>query len=154
MSKVTFKVNVRPLKAKMNEIKATVKSTVEQVTMEQLAYVQNDAVDIIYNYPKSVWYKRTGNLGRNYVIEDYGGWSGSKYYATLSNRTDYFNYIERGTGIYHPNGRQTRWVFKTSDGQYHWTRGMQGRYSMSKAFSEVRDSLVPYLEYRINHALR
>ena len=151
--KVTCKLNIKPLKAKVEQIKQTVKDVTSNVTMEQLAYMQETSVDVIYSYPMSKWYQRTGNLGRNYVIEDYGGWTGSKYYATLSNRTDYFTFIERGTGIFHPNGRQTRWVFKTSDGQYHWTKGMEGRYSMSKAFDEYKESLVPYLEYRIYEAL-
>lgn len=152
MSTLTFKVDIKPLKAKVKQVKATVRATVADVTMEQLSLMQNHAVNTIYSYPPSSWYRRTGNLGRNYVID--GSWTGSKYYATLSNRTDYFTYVEKGTGIYHPNGRQTRWLYQTSDGVWHWTKGMQGRYSMSKAFAEYRESLVPYMEYRLYDALR
>ena len=152
MSKVTFNINITPFKETLNGIVSTVKDTVSEVIMEQLAYAQERSSEVIYDEHKPTWYVRTGNLGRSYNI--FGEWSGSEYYASLSNRADYFTYVEQGTGIYHANGRRTVWAYQTADKKWHWTKGMEARNSFGIAFDEMKDDIIPYMEYRLNEAMK
>lgn len=128
-----------------------IKEAIEVAVNEVMEVMQEESSDIIYNAPTSSWYVRTGNLGRSYNIDK--SWSSTTYTAILSNRADYFTYVELPTGKYAPNGRQTRWVFQTADGQWHWSTGYEGRYSMSKTFEKYKDMIKPYIIEEINKVL-
>lgn len=47
-------------------------------------------------------------------------------------------YVEYGTGIYADNGqgRQSPWVWRDKNGDYHWTRGIEPQHFLLKAVTE------------------
>lgn len=50
----------------------------------------------------------------------------------------YAVYVEHGTGIYADNGkgRQSPWVWRDKNGDYHWTRGIKPQHFLLKAITE------------------
>lgn len=50
-------------------------------------------------------------------------------------------YVEYGTGIYADNGkgRQSPWVWRDKNGDYHWTRGIKPQHFLLKAITEHDD---------------
>lgn len=128
-----------------------IKEAIEVAVNEVMEVMQEESSDIIYNAPTSSWYVRTGNLGRSYNIDK--SWSSTTYTAILSNRADYFTYVELPTGKYAPNGRQTPWCYQTADNKWHWSTGYEGRYSMSKTFEKYKDMIKPYIIEEINKIL-
>lgn len=50
-------------------------------------------------------------------------------------------YVEYGTGIYADNGkgRQSPWVWRDKNGDYHWTRGIEPQHFLLKAVTEHDD---------------
>lgn len=152
MAKITITIDNDKLKKHLDRTVDNVKKAVEVGVNNIMEVMQDESSDIIYDAPTSSWYVRTGNLGRNYNIDK--SWSSNgTYTAILSNRSDYFAYVELPTGKYAPNGRQTPWAFKTADGEWHWSIGYEGRYSMSKTFDKYKDKVKPYLEEEINKVL-
>ena len=152
MAKITITIDNDKLKKHLDRTVDNVKKAVEVGVNNIMEVMQDESSDIIYNAPTSSWYTRTGNLGRNYNIDK--SWSSNgTYTAILSNRSDYFQWVETNTGRYAPNGRQTPWAFKTADGEWHWSIGYEGRYSMSKTLDKYKDKVKPYLEEEINKVL-
>lgn len=152
MAKITITIDNDKLKKHLDRTVDNVKKAVEVGVNNIMEVMQDESSDIIYDAPTSSWYVRTGNLGRNYNIDK--SWSSNgTYTAILSNRSDYFTYVELPTGKYAPNGRQTPWAFKTADGEWHWSIGYEGRYSMSKTLDKYKDKIKPYLEEEINKVL-
>jgi hypothetical protein len=47
-------------------------------------------------------------------------------------------FVEYGTGIYADNGqgRQSPWVWRDKNGDYHWTRGIEPQHYLLKAVTE------------------
>lgn len=152
MANVKIEIDVKNFTKKIDKITEDMKRAIEVGVNNIMEVMQEESSDIIYNYPESAWYVRTGNLGRNYDIVQMWG-SETSYTAILTNRSNYFRYVELGTGIYAPGGRQTPWCFQTADGQWHWTKGMEGRHSMSKTFEKYRDMIKPYIVEEIQKVL-
>ena len=50
-------------------------------------------------------------------------------------------YVEHGTGVYADNGkgRQSPWVWRDKNGDYHWTRGIKPQHFLLKAITEHDD---------------
>lgn len=43
----------------------------------------------------------------------------------VGTNSEYGPYVELGTGIHYPGGRQTPWAYKDEEGNWHHTRGQQ-----------------------------
>lgn len=152
MANVKIEINVKNFTKKIDKITEDMKRAIEVGVNNIMEVMQEESSDIIYNYPESAWYVRTGNLGRNYDIVQMWG-SESSYTAILTNRSNYFRYVELGTGVYAVGGRQTPWCFQTADGNWHWTSGMKGRHSMSQTFEKYKDKIKPYIVEEIQKVL-
>lgn len=152
MSKIKIDFKTDKFKKRLDKLTDDVKGAIEVAVGNVMEVMQEESSDIIYNAPTSSWYVRTGNLGRNYDILQMWG-SETTYTAILTNRSSYFEYVEKGTGRYVSGGRQTRWCYQTADGQWHWSIGMEGRYSMSQTFEKYKDMIKPYIIEEINKVL-
>lgn len=152
MASITMKIDMTDFNKKIEQITDKVKEAVEVGVNNVMEIMQDEVSDIIYNAPASSWYVRTGNLGRNFDIVQMWG-SETSYTAILTNRSSYFTYIELGTGRYVAGGRQTPWCFQTADGEWHWTKGMEGRHSMSTTFEKYKDKIKPYIVEEIRKVL-
>lgn len=152
MSNISISIDSNHIKKYLDKKVELIKDAIEVAVNEVMEVMQEESSDIIYDAPTSSWYVRTGNLGRSYDILQMWG-SETKYTAILTNRADYFTYVELPTGKYAPNGRQTQWCFKTADGQWHWSTGYEGRYSMSQTYEKYADKVKPYIIEEINKVL-
>jgi hypothetical protein len=152
MASISCKINIEDFNKKIDQITERVKEAIVVGVNNVMEVMQEEASDIIYNYPESSWYVRTGNLGRNYDIVQMWG-SETSYTAILTNRSNYFSYVELGTGKYAPGGRQTPWCYQTADGNWHWTSGMKGRHSMSQTFEKYKDKIKPYIVEEVSKVL-
>lgn len=152
MAHISISLDTKSLQKRLDNVTDKVRQAVEVGVNNIMEVMQEESSDIIYNAPQSAWYVRTGNLGRGYDIVQMWG-SNTTYTAILTNRSSYFTYIELGTGRYVAGGRQTPWCFQTADGAWHWTKGMEGRHSMSKTFEKYKDKIRPYIVEEINRVL-
>lgn len=152
MAHISIKLDTKSLQKRLDNVTDKVKEAVEVGVNNIMEVMQEESSDIIYSAPQSAWYVRTGRLGRGYDIVQMWG-SNTTYTAILTNRSSYFTYVELGTGIYVAGGRQTPWCYQTADGNWHWTKGMEGRHSMSKTFEKYKDKIRPYIVEEINRVL-
>lgn len=63
------------------------------------------------------------------------------YEVYVGSNLSYAPYVEYGTGIYadNGNGRQSPWVWRDKNGDYHWTRGIEPQHFLLKAVTEHDD---------------
>ena len=59
--------------------------------------------------------------------------------AYVGTNSEYGVYVECGTGIYYPGGRQTPWVYQDVKGNWHWTRGNRAQPFLKPALSDHAD---------------
>lgn len=56
--------------------------------------------------------------------------------AYIGTNSEYGVYVECGTGIYYPGGRQTPWVYQDETGDWHLTHGQRAKPFIKPAVAE------------------
>lgn len=56
--------------------------------------------------------------------------------AYVGTNSEYGVYVECGTGIYYPGGRQTPWVYQDAKGDWHLTHGQRAKPFIKPAVAE------------------
>lgn len=74
-------------------------------------------------YAKKLCPVDTGNL-RNSITHMVSDGEKAAYIGTNS---EYAVYVECGTGIYYPGGRQTPWTYQDENGDWHLTHGQRAK---------------------------
>lgn len=74
----------------------------------------------------------TGNL-RNSITHQVQAEELTCYIGTNS---EYAAYVELGTGIYYPGGRQTPWVYQDAQGRWHLTHGQRAQPYLKPAVAD------------------
>lgn len=70
----------------------------------------------------------------------------AEYYVEIGTAVEYAKYVEFGTGIYsEKGGRQTPWVYKDKNGEFHLTHGAHPQPFLRPALSEHKDEYIRYL---------
>ena len=54
----------------------------------------------------------------------------------VSTNSEYGVYVECGTGIYYPGGRQTPWVYQDEKGDWHLTHGQRAKPYIKPAVAD------------------
>ena len=83
-------------------------------------------------YAKKLCPVDTGNL-RNSITHRVDPDGRTAYVGTNS---EYGPYVELGTGVYYPGGRQTPWVYQDAKGRWHRTNGQQARPFLKPAVAD------------------
>lgn len=78
----------------------------------------------------------TGNL-RNSINHKVDA-SGKAVY--IGTNVEYAPYVELGTGIHYPGGRQTPWVYKDEEGRWHHTRGQKPHPYLKPAVTDHKQT--------------
>ena len=75
----------------------------------------------------------TGNLHNSitHTVADNG-----ERAAYVGTNSEYGVYVECGTGIYYPGGRQTPWVYQDAKGDWHLTHGQRAKPFIKPAVAE------------------
>ena len=74
----------------------------------------------------------TGNL-RNSITHEV---KDDEKAAYIGSNTEYAAYVELGTGIYYPGGRQDPWVYQDAKGNWHLTHGQRARPYLKPAVAD------------------
>lgn len=90
-------------------------------------------------YAKQLCPVDTGNL-RNSITHQVVSGEDAVYIGTDN---EYAAYVELGTGIHYPGGRQDPWVYQDAKGQWHMTRGQRAQPYLKPA---VADHAATYRE--------
>ena len=83
-------------------------------------------------YAKKLCPVDTGNL-RNSITHMVNDGEKAAYIGTNS---EYAVYIECGTGVYYPGGRQTPWVYQDAKGDWHLTHGQRAKPYIKPAVAD------------------
>lgn len=54
----------------------------------------------------------------------------------IGTNSEYAAYVECGTGIYYPGGRQTPWVYQDAHGRFHLTHGQRAQPYLKPAVAD------------------
>lgn len=83
-------------------------------------------------YAKNLCPVDTGNL-RNSITHMVNDGEKAAYVCTNS---EYGVYVECGTGIYYPGGRQTPWTYQDENGDWHLTHGQRAKPYIKPAVAD------------------
>ena len=84
-------------------------------------------------YAKKMCPVDTGNLHNSitHTVTDNG-----ERAAYVGTNSEYGVYVECGTGVYYPGGRQTPWVYQDAKGDWHLTHGQRAQPFIKPAIAE------------------
>nr|DAK00997.1 MAG TPA: putative tail component [Caudoviricetes sp.] len=84
-------------------------------------------------YAKKLCPVDTGNLRNSitHTVADNG-----ERAAYVGTNSKYGVYVECGTGIYYPGGRQTPWVYQDAKGDWHLTHGQRAKPYIKPAVAD------------------
>ena len=60
----------------------------------------------------------------------------SELLCRIGSNSEYAVYVELGTGIYYPGGRQTPWVYQDAHGNWHLTNGQRAQPYLKPAVAD------------------
>ena len=83
-------------------------------------------------YAKKLCPVDTGNL-RNSITHEV---KDDEKAAYIGSNSSYASYVELGTGIYYPGGRQDPWVYQDAKGNWHLTHGQRARPYLKPAVAD------------------
>lgn len=98
-------------------------------------------------YAKKLCPVDTGNL-RNSITHRVDPEEPMVYVGTNS---EYAAYVELGTGIHYPGGRQTPWVYQDAKGRWHMTRGHGARPFVKPAVADHTGTYRSIIEGEMRH---
>lgn len=84
----------------------------------------------------------TGNLRNSitHMVND-----GEKV-AYIGTNSEYAVYVECGTGVYYPGGRQTPWTYQDENGDLHLTHGQRAKPYIKPAVADHVDQYKKIIE--------
>lgn len=84
-------------------------------------------------YAKKLCPVNTGDLRNSitHTVADNG-----ERTAYVGTNSEYGVYVECGTGIYYPGGRQTPWTYQDENGDWHLTHGQRAKPFIKPAVAE------------------
>lgn len=66
--------------------------------------------------------------------------------AYIGTNSEYAVYVECGTGIYYPGGRQTPWTYQDENGDWHLTHGQRAKPYIKPAVADHVDQYKKIIE--------
>lgn len=94
-------------------------------------------------YAKKLCPVNTGNLRNSitHTVADNG-----ERAAYVGTNSEYAVYVECGTGIYYPGGRQTPWTYQDENGDWHLTHGQRAKPYIKPAVADHVDQYKKIIE--------
>lgn len=114
--------------------------------VQAIASAMQDACDLVEGSAKDKAPKDTGALRRSITskIEV----NGSEIDGIVFTPLEYAPYVEYGTGLFaeNGNGRQTPWVYRDDEGNYHYTHGQHPQPFLRPALNENKDEIIQIIK--------
>lgn len=127
-----------------DEVERWLKTEIPKALDDVGMFLQGEAGDELENSPRRVDTGRL-KLSVNYrVVQD-----GEESVLYVGTNTRYAVYVHEGTGIYHPQGRQTPWIYRDERGAFHQTRGMKPNRFLKNAIVKNEKQIEEYIQRRL-----
>lgn len=99
-------------------------------------------------YAKKLCPVGTGNLHNSitHTVADSG-----ERAAYIGTSSEYGVYVECGTGVYYPGGRQTPWVYQDAKGDWHLTHGQRAQPFIKPAVAEHEEQYRKIIEAELKN---
>lgn len=118
-----------------NEVSKNLEKAIEKDIPDAITKALEQACLIVLRDAKKNCPVDDGQLRNSiqYQIEDTTGYVGTN--------VEYAPYVEKGTGIYNAEGRQTPWHYQDAKGQWHTTKGMKAQPFLQPALDNNMDAI-------------
>ena len=151
--KLNIKVDTRQLDKKIKATEEQIKKGIEQGLKVCASEIKQMEQRQIENTTGQGDYTPTGQLKRSVRIMPIE-WSPYSASITVVPMASYAQYVEQGTGIYVPGGRQGGWVYPIGDGTYRFTMGIPPHYFVQDTYEFYKDKASVIIQEQIYKCIR
>jgi hypothetical protein len=153
MAKFSIKIDTKQLEKKIEATEQQIKQGVEQGLKVVASEIKQMEQRQIENTTGGGSYVPTGQLKRSVTIMPIE-WSPYGASITVVPMAPYAQYVEQGTGIYNPQGRQGGWFYPIGNGEYRFTMGMPPHYFVQDTHEFYKDKAPIIIKEQIYKCLR
>ena len=151
--KLNIKVDTRQLDKKIKATEEQIKKGIEQGLKVCASEIKQMEQRQIENTTGQGDYTPTGQLKRSVRIMPIE-WSPYSASITVVPMASYAQYVEQGTGIYVPGGRQGGWVYPIGDGTYRFTMGIPPHYFVQDTYEFYKDKAPVIIQEQIYKCIK
>ena len=151
--KFEIKVDTRQLEKKIKATEEQIKQGIEQGLKVCASEIKQMEQRQIENTTGNGEYVPTGQLKRSVRIMPVE-WSPYSASISIAPMALYADFVENGTGIYVPGGRQGGWVYPVGDGTYRFTMGIPPHFFVQDTFDYYVNKVPAIVEEQIYKCLR
>lgn len=151
--KFTIDIDIKGIDKKLNQFTSDIKKGVEQGLKVCASEIKDMEQRQIENTTGQGEYVPTGQLKRSVRIMPVE-WSPYSASISIAPMALYADFVENGTGIYVPGGRQGGWVYPVGDGTYRFTMGIPPHYFVQDTFDYYVNKVPAIVEEQIYKCLR
>ena len=151
--KFDIKVDTRQLEKKIKATEEQIKKGIQEgllVCASEIKQTEQLAIEQTTGHGS---YTPTGQLKRSVRIMPIE-WSPYSASITVVPTVPYAQYVEQGTGIYVPGGRQGGWVYPIGDGTYRFTMGIPPHYFVSDTREFYKDKAPVIIQEQIYKCIK
>jgi hypothetical protein len=153
MAKFEIDIDIKGIDKQLNQITSDIKKGVEQGLQESASEIKDMEQRQIEKTTGNGSYVPTGQLKRSVTIMPLV-WSPYSASISIAPMALYADFVENGTGIYAPGGRQGGWVYPVGDGTFVFTEGMPPHYFVQDTFDYYVNKVPAIVEEHIYKCLR
>ena len=153
MAKFKIKVDTKQLEQKIEATEQQIKQGIEQGLKVCASEIKQMEQKQIENTTGDGKYVPTGQLKRSVRIMPIE-WSAYGASITVVPMASYAQYVEQGTGIYNPQGRQGGWVYPIGDGTYRFTLGIPPHYFVQDTYEFYKDKAPAIIKEQIYKCMK
>ena len=153
MARFSMEVDLKELEKIIDKTTEQINKGIEQGLKVCASEIKQMEQRQIENTTGGGSYVPTGGLKRSVTIMPIE-WSPFSASITIVPTASYAQYVEQGTGIYHPQGRQGGWFYPIGDGTYRFTLGMPPHYFVQDTYEFYKDKATAIVEEQIYKCIR
>ena len=153
MAKFKIKVDTKQLEQKIEATEQQIKQGIEQGLKVCASEIKQMEQKQIENTTGDGKYVPTGQLKRSVRIMPIE-WSAYGASITVVPMASYAQYVEQGTGIFNPQGRQGGWVYPIGDGTYRFTLGIPPHYFVQDTYEFYKDKAPAIIKEQIYKCMK
>lgn len=151
--KFDIKVDTKQLEKKIKATEEQIKQGVEQGLKVCASEIKQMEQRQIENTTGQGDYVPTGQLKRSVTIMPIE-WNPYGASITVVPTASYSLFVEQGTGIFNPQGRQGGWVYPIGDGTYRFTMGIPPHYFVEDTHEFYKDKASVIIQEQIYKCIR
>ena len=153
MARFSMEVDLKQLEKELNKTIDEMHEGIERGLKVCASEIKQMEQRQIENTTGDGQYVPTGQLKRSVTILPIN-WSPYGASITIVPMASYAQYVEQGTGIYHPQGRQGGWVYPIGDGTYRFTLGIPPHYFVQDTHEFYKDKAPIIIKNEIYKCIR